>query len=96
MVRSAIPAADVTDEESRFFVATLLQRGSIEFDDGGPPRTAAARGARARSTRTAGAKAATPSRNAITHAVRKQGKRRVLMRVRFTAACRGHRPARQR
>lgn len=96
MLRSAIPAADVTDEESRFFVATLLQRGSIAFDDGRAPRTRAARGARARSARAAGTRASTPSRNAITHAVRKQGKKRVLVRLRFTAACRGHRPARER
>lgn len=96
MVRSAIPAADVTDEESRFFVATLLQRGSIAFDDGSPPPAAAVRRGRARSARAAGPKAATPSRNTITHAVKKQGKKRVLVRVRFMVACRGHRSARRR
>ncbi len=96
MLRSAIPAADVTDEESRFFVATLLQRGSIAFDDGNLPRTTAGRGARARAARAAGTRAPTPSRNAITHAVRRQGKKRVLVRLRFTAACRGRRPARGR
>jgi hypothetical protein len=88
MLRSAIPTANVTDEESRFFVATLLQRGSIAFNDGGPPRTAAVRG-------PARAAAATPSRNTMTHAVKKQGKKRVLVRLRFTVCC-GHRPARRR
>lgn len=88
MLRSAIPTANVTDEESRFFVATLLQRGSIAFNDGGPPRTAAVRA-------PARAAASTPSRNTMTHAVKKQGKKRVLVRLRFTV-CPGHRPARRR
>jgi hypothetical protein len=96
MVRSAIPAADVTDEESRFYVATLLHRGSIAFDDGGPPPAAAVRRGRARSARAAAPRAASPSRDTITHAVRKQGNKRVLVRVRFTATCRRHRPARRR
>lgn len=98
MLRSSIPAADVTDEESRFFVATLLERGSIAFDDEKPSRPKAVRSARARPARAraAGTRAATPSRNAITHAVQKQGKKRVLVRLRFTGACRGRLPARAR
>jgi hypothetical protein len=99
MVRSAIPTADVTDEESRFFVRTLLDRGSIAFDDDAkpsPPR--AVRAARPRSARAAAARAATPtpSRSAITHAVRKQGTKRVLVRLRFTGAGAGRLPMRGR
>lgn len=95
MLRSSIPAADVTDEESRFFVATLLERGSIAFDEK-PPRHKAVRSARARPARAVGTRASTPSHNAITHAVQTKGNKRVLVRVRFADACCGHLTARAR
>jgi hypothetical protein len=93
MLRSSIPAADVTEQESRFFVATLLDRGAIDFDKK-PQRQKAVRWARAGRAPAARTKPATPSRNAITHAVQKIGKKRVLVRVRFAGACWGRLPAR--
>jgi hypothetical protein len=82
MLRSSIPSADATDEEARFFVATLLARDAIDFADrktrpGRAARLARREGPAVRATRVAP--------RAVTHAVRKRSGKRVLVRLRFSA-----------
>lgn len=86
-LRSSIPATDATTKEARFYVETLLARGSILFE-GAPSKAAfSARSARGRGARAA-MSSPTPSRNVITHVVRKKGTKEVLERVRFACgAC---------
>lgn len=91
VLRSSIPAADVTAQESRYFVATLLDGNAIAFD-GKPAQQKAARSARAaRAPKKKKARPATPSQGAITHAVQKRGGKKVLVRVRFAGGCVAHR-----
>jgi len=90
MLRSSIPAADVTEQETRFFVATLLDRGAIAFDGkAARPEPVTARGARLRAFPAK--KPSTPSRSVITHAVRTVGKKKMLVRLRFARAGRAAR-----
>lgn len=96
VLRSSIPAADVTAQESRYFVATLLDGGSIAFD-GKPARQTAVRAARApRAKARTKAKPSRPSPGVITHAVQTRGNKKVLVRVRFAGGCAAHRLCRGR
>ena len=85
-LRSSIPTEDATTKEARFYVETLLVRGSILFNGGAAKAVRAGRPARRTSARTAAAAPSTPGRN-VTHVVRKRGQKEVLERVRFACGC---------
>ncbi len=79
-VLGALPDPQMTNDEVRAFVAGLVARGSIAYDE--PARKAAAR----RSTRR-GRGAVTGKDAAPTHAVVREQGRLVLRRVRYACAC---------
>lgn len=92
-IRSSLPDSAGTESEVRFFVKTLLDRGSIAFDG----TVERARGSRRRPLARAGAiagaskpKPVTPQSDVITHVVRERGGKSVLERVRFACGCRTH------
>jgi hypothetical protein len=94
-VRSAVPDSATTDDEVRYFVESLLERGSIAMDGDTPlTRTAAAtRGATRGAVAgvSAVSRPTTPQSDVITHVVRTRGGKKVLERIRF-ACCFGCEP----
>ena len=91
-VRSALPDPAGTESEVRFFVRTLLDRGSIAFD-GTIERPRGSRRAAARAAAIEGAakpKPVTQQSDVITHVVRERGGKGLLERVRFACGCTRH------